>query len=240
MLAGVAARLGAAVVLVGHTRDDQAEQVLLGLARGSGARSLAGMPSTRPLVEATADDDRPPVLLGRPFVRDLADTAAGASSSGGPAITRDVTEQVCRDLGITPWQDPHNGDERYARVRARRALVELDALLGPGLGTNLARTADLLRDDADALDELAETAYLELGEPPWPADAVAALPRAVRTRLWRRCALALGSPGTDLTSAHLVAVDALVTGWRGQGPLHLPGGVNAGRTADGVWLRRET
>ena len=239
-LAAVAARLGAGAVLLGHTRDDQAEQVLLGLARGSGARSLAGMPSTRALRGAADGEHASPVLLGRPFLGDPARTAGGASAPGGHAITREVTEQVCDELGLEPWDDPHNRDERYARVRARRALRELEPLLGPGLGANLARTADLLRDDADALEQAAETAYLGLGEPPWAVDAVATLPRAIRTRLWRRCALALGSPGTDLTSEHLSAVDALVTAWHGQGPLHLPGGVRAGRSADRVWLRRET
>ncbi|GAA1174476.1 tRNA lysidine(34) synthetase TilS [Ornithinimicrobium humiphilum] len=211
-LATTAHRAGARAVLLGHTREDQAEQVLLGLARGSGARSLAGMPAEREL------DGAPGVLLARPLL----------------GVPRATTRQACTELGLEPWEDPHNDDPRYARVRARRALADLGRDLGPGVVAGLARTADLLRDDADALDEAAATAHLELGEPPWPVDRLAPLPRAVRTRLWRRLALAAGSPGTDLTSAHLLAVDGLVTAWRGQGPLPLPGGIRAARTGDRV------
>ena len=214
-LQDTARRLGAAAVLLGHTRDDQAEQVLLGLARGSGTRSLAGMPARRPLGEGR--------LLGRPLL----------------ALTRQQTSDVCAELGLAPFRDPHNEDRRYARVRARQALALLEGDLGPGLTGNLARSADLLRDDADALDALADAAYLDLGEQPWAVPALTALPRAVRTRLWRRLALEQGSPGTDLTGEHLRSVDALVTAWRGQGPLPLPGGVRAARTGEGVQVRGE-
>ncbi|KUG51813.1 tRNA(Ile)-lysidine synthetase [Serinicoccus chungangensis] len=214
-LADAARGLGAAAVLLGHTRDDQAEQVLLGLARGSGARSLAGMSDRRPLGGG--------LLLGRPLL----------------GLSRQRTSDACAALGLAPHRDPHNEDRRFARVRARGALARLEGDLGPGLAGNLARSADLLRDDADALDALADTAYLDLGEQPWGAPALAALPRAVRTRLWRRAALEQGSPGTDLTGEHLRAVDALVTDWHGQGPLHLPGGVRAVRTGEGVRLHRE-
>ena len=229
-LADTAYRLGAAVVLVGHTRDDQAEQVLLGLARGSGARSLGGMAPRRALgrpqgnhparsvgvegnhsARSVGNEDE--VVLGRPFL----------------GVTRVQTVAACAELGVEPWADPHNDDERFARVRARRALADLDAALGPGLAAGLARTADLLREDAAALEELSEAAYRDLGEQPWAVAALTKLPRAVRTRLWRHLALAAGSPGTDLTSEHLKAVDTLVTAWRGQGPLPLPGGVRAHR-----------
>ncbi|MFK5688653.1 ATP-binding protein [Ornithinimicrobium sp. LYQ92] len=244
-LRATAQRLGARAVLLGHTRDDQAETVLLGLARGAGTRSAAGMAPTRVLTGTTGRPDRHSetlgagergegegpgawgrevVLLGRPFL----------------GLPRAGTRQVCVDLGLRPWDDPHNEDPRFARVRARQALAGLEDVLGPGLVGNLARTADLLREDADALDAVAGQAYLELGEPPWEVGAVGALARAVRTRLWRRLALAAGSPGTDLTGEHLHAVDDLVARWHGQGPLHLPGGVRAGRDGDRVWLRGQT
>lgn len=232
-LADVADRLGARAVLLGHTREDQAEQVLLGLARGSGARSLAGMRAHRVLGggagrarrvlgggERRAHDvpGGEPVWLVRPLLE----------------VSRAQTVQACAELGVEPWQDPHNADPRYARVRARRALADLERDLGPGVVGGLTRTAALLADDDDALEEVASTAYLGLGPPPWEAGRLRELPRAVRTRLWRRLALEAGSPGTDLTSEHLLAVDTLVTAWRGQGPLHLPGGVRALRTGERV------
>ncbi|HSP59983.1 MAG TPA: ATP-binding protein, partial [Ornithinimicrobium sp.] len=215
-LRAAARRHGAAAVLLGHTRDDQAEQVLLGLERGSGARSLAGMPASRPLGGA------PDVRLIRPFL----------------GVGRQQTAQACAAAGLEPWADPHNDDPRFARVRARRALALLEDDLGPGLVAGLARSADLLRDDADALEEATEAAYQDLGPPPWEVRALQGLPPAVRRRLWRRAALGAGSPGTDLTGEHLRAVDALLTGWHGQGPVHLPGGVRARRQGGLLLLGR--
>ncbi len=189
----------AALVLLGHTRDDQAEQVLLGLARGSGARSLAGMPPRRG-------------RYARPFL----------------GLSRAQTQATCAALGLLPWLDPHNTDRGYARVRARAALIDLEAALGPGLVAALARSADLLRDDADLLDDLAGTAYRALVDPP-PVAALAALPTALRRRVLRRLVLAAGARPGSLTAAHLAALDALVVDWRGQGPLDLPGTVRAQR-----------
>ncbi|MGH8869182.1 MAG: tRNA lysidine(34) synthetase TilS, partial [Actinomycetes bacterium] len=123
-LDGAATRLRAAAVLLGHTRDDQAETVLLGLARGSGARSLAGMRA----------------VSGR-YLRPLLD------------VSRTTTEAACAASGLEPWSDPQNTDPAYARARVRHeALPVLDRLLGPGIADALARTARLLADDADALD----------------------------------------------------------------------------------------
>ncbi len=62
-------------------------------------------------------------------------------------------------LGLRRWVDPHNADRSYARVRARALLVEAERVLGPGVGAALARSADLLRDDADLLDDLAGTRH---------------------------------------------------------------------------------
>ncbi|QIM23255.1 tRNA lysidine(34) synthetase TilS [Phycicoccus sp. HDW14] len=194
--------LGARLVLLGHTRDDQAEQVLLGLARGSGARSLAGMPAAR-------DRYRRPLL----------------------AVTRRQTREACTAEGLTWWQDPMNEDPAFTRVRARRALADLEADLGPGLAAALARTAAQLREDADLLDALADAAVASLGDVgPWDVEALAALPRPVRTRTWRRLLTAAGAPAGQLTSRHTDACDRLLTHWHGQGPVHLPGGRRATRS----------
>lgn len=214
VLTDAAERRGAAAVLLGHTRDDQAEQVLLGLARGSGARSLAGIPPVRPARPGS------PVLLVRPFL----------------SVPRSTTEATCRDLGLSAWADPHNDDDGFTRVRARRVLPVLERELGPGITTALARSADLLRDDADALDEAARTAYLGLGEPPWPVGGLTDLSRAVRRRVWRELALRSGSPSGALTAEHLRAVDQLVTHWRGQGPVDLPGGLRVHRRGELISL----
>lgn len=208
------AAAGDAVVLLGHTRDDQAETVLLGLARGSGTRSLAGMAPRRGRFR------RPLLGLGR------ADTA-----------------QACADAGIEVWDDPHNADDRYARVRVRhRVLPVLEAELGPGVTDALARTARSARDDADALDQWAADAYAEAAS---SADAgggldttvLERLPAAVLRRVLRAAALAAGCPGNDLTAHHLAAVSELVHGWRGQGPIDLPGGRRAQRAGRVVVVR---
>lgn len=206
-LTDAAERHGAAAVLLGHTRDDQAEQVLLGLARGSGARSLAGIPHARPARAGSTVQ----------FVRPLL------------SVARSTTEGTCRDLGLTPWTDPHNSDDTFARVRARRVLPILERELGPGVSAALARSADLLRDDAEALDDAARTAYDGLGGLPWPVSRLTDLPPAVRRRVWRELALRSGSPSGALTAEHLRGVDLLVTHWRGQGPVDLPGGLRVHR-----------
>ncbi len=212
-LAEAAEHLGSPAVLLGHTRDDQAEQVLLGLARGSGAGSLSGMPAQRLLSSGSST-----VALVRPFLQ----------------VSRAQTAAACAAQGLVPWQDPHNLDPAYARVRARRAVDLLEASLGPGLAAALARSADLLRDDASALDALADAAYQGLGPPPWEVGDLLAMAPAVRRRVWRRFALACGAPPGSLTAGHLAACDALLTGWHGQGPVDLPGGRRVVRSAGRV------
>jgi tRNA(Ile)-lysidine synthase len=200
---------GAAAVLLGHTLDDQAETVLLGLARGSGPRSLAGMPRRRGLFT------RP--LLG---------------------VRRPVTAQACAALGLTAWSDPHNTDRRFARVRVRLdALPALEAALGPGVTEALARTADQLRDDAEVLDEIA-AAERRRGDAPMSTASLAGLPGAVRTRVLRSAALAAGCPAGALTAAHVARIEELVTGWRGQRGVDLPGGVRAARRSGSVVFER--
>lgn len=220
-LDAAAQQTGAELVLLGHTRDDQAEQVLLGLTRGSGARSLAGMPAARGRYR-------------RPFLD----------------IPRETTRAVCAALGLEPWQDPMNADPRYARVRARQALGGLEDELGPGLSAALARSADLLRADADLLDELAADALARLeaeddargaasdASVDAPVEALADLPQALRTRVLRTLLLRVGCPPGQLSAAHVAEVDRLLVDWRGQGPLHLPGGVRGSRRGARLLLGR--
>ena len=186
-----------APVLLGHTLDDQAETVLLGLVRGSGTRSLAGMPRAR----------------GR-YRRPMLD------------IPRSVVAAALAECDVGTWSDPHNSDPRFLRSRVRNTVLPvLEEQLGPGVAQALARTAELARDDADALDEWARQTGAELAGAGWPVARIAALPRAIRTRVLRGLALDSGAPATDLTSSHVADIDRLVTAWRGQGPLHLPGRV---------------
>jgi tRNA(Ile)-lysidine synthase len=203
-LEAAARRTGAVAVLLGHTRDDQAETVLLGLARGSGARSLAGM---APMSG----------LYVRPFL----------------GLDRATTAKACAAQGLVPWDDPHNADPAYTRVRVRTtALPALTTALGPGVPEALARTADLLRADADALDEWANRARAEAADDAGGLDVarLAGLPQAVRTRVLRTHAIEAGSPGGALTAGHVAAMDALVTGWKGQGPVSLPGSLALSRS----------
>jgi tRNA(Ile)-lysidine synthase len=203
---------GAAHVLLGHTLDDQAETVLLGLGRGSGPRSVAGMRPVDP-----------------PWLRPLL------------GIRRATTAAACAAEGRTVWADPHNADPRFTRARLRHeALPLLEEVLQGGVAEALARTAALLRADLDALDAEADRVGAELtGCPPGgglarePAgstlDAVrlAEHPAAIRTRVLRAWLAAVGVG--PLTSAHLQALDSVVTAWRGQGPVALPGGLAVSR-----------
>jgi tRNA(Ile)-lysidine synthase len=134
-LAAVAKRLSAAAVLLGHTRDDQAETVLLALARGAGPRGLAGMPYRRGLL-----------------LRPLLD------------VSRADTRKACAALGLAVWSDPHNTDPAYARSRVRAGVLPaLIGALGPAVVDNLARTAAQVAADNEALDALAAQARAETG-----------------------------------------------------------------------------
>ncbi|UMG93908.1 tRNA lysidine(34) synthetase TilS [Nocardioides sp. TF02-7] len=209
VLEQVREHFGAALVLLGHTRDDQAETVLLGLTRGSGGRALAGM-------RRSFDH----------YARPLLD------------VSRTETAAACAAEGLEPWDDPHNSDPGYTRVRVRTAVLPvLEEQLGPGVAEALARTADQLRADVEHLDDEAEVAYrrLRTGDARLPVAGLAELPAAVRTRVLRLAALAAGAPDGELFHQHVTAVDALVTGWRGQRWIDLPGHLRA-RREDGVLL----
>lgn len=255
VLEAVAEETGAALVLLGHTLDDQAEQVLLGLARGAGARSLAGMPRERG-------------IFHRPFL----------------GLRRAQTEAVCAASGLEFWTDPTNllpPDDRTSPTRVQRGATDrsrapftplrsqvrgrvlpvLEDTLGPGVVEALGRSAAQLRDDADLLDTLAAElldaartdpaaqAAQGVGAPSGPTagdggaelvlDAGVLEPAhpALRRRALRLAALAVGCKPTDTTARHVDALDALVVSWSGQGSVHLPGGAQARRACGSLFLR---
>nr|WP_228456331.1 tRNA lysidine(34) synthetase TilS [Streptomyces durbertensis] len=277
-LDAVAERTGAAAVLLGHTRDDQAETVLLGLARGSGTRSLAGM-------AAVTGSGAAPAPLGR------LDGVAGGQSADQPddpaarryrrpflAIDRQTTRRACMVQSLPVWDDPHNTDPAYTRSRVRHeAMPILEKALGKGVIEALARTAQLARDDADALDAWAADAERAVrvplqddrltrdaggapaaaaaaSEAPDAPDAAApavapgssaldvnrlyALPPAVRRRVLRRAVLAAGAPAGSLFARHIEEADRLITAWRGQKPLNLPGRVEVRRRGGTLVIRQ--
>jgi tRNA(Ile)-lysidine synthase len=182
-----------APVLIGHTLDDQAETVLLGLGRGSGPRSIAGIRPYDP-----------------PWCRPLL------------GLRRSDTEAACAEQGLAPWYDPHNADRRFTRARLRsEALPLLEDILGGGVAAALARTATALQEDGEVLDALASEASERART--GARLAVAALtemPAAIRRRVIRTWLLDNGATG--LTDKHIRGVDALVIAWRGQGGVAVP------------------
>ncbi len=212
-LRAVAHECGAGAILLGHTLDDQAETVLLRLARGSGARSLAAM--------APVDGD-----LRRPML----------------GLRRAQVRRACEGAGLAAHEDSHNADDRYARARLRHhGLPALVDDLGEGVVLGLARTAASLRDDNTALDAWAEQIAVTDGDQVTAEIAdMAGIPRAIRLRVIRRMVLLAGTPGAALSRDHLLGVDTLVTAWTGQGPLDLPGGVRATRVSGRLVLHRSS
>ncbi|MFB6560432.1 MULTISPECIES: tRNA lysidine(34) synthetase TilS [unclassified Streptomyces] len=212
-------RLGAAAVLLGHTRDDQAETVLLGLARGSGIRSLSGMP------EVSGGSAGRTNRYRRPFLQ----------------VDRQTARKACMVQSLPVWDDPHNIDPAYTRSRLRHeGLPALEKALGKGVVEALARTAQLSRDDADALDAWAAEAETGVRDADGRLECAKlyALPPAVRRRVLRRAVVAAGSPAGSLFARHIEEVDRLITGWRGQGAINLPGRVEAQRQGGRLVIRQ--
>ena len=211
-LSDVANSHNAVAIFLGHTRDDQAETVLLGLSRGSGSRSLSGM-------AARVDRYRRPLL----------------------AITRAQTEAACEEAGIKFWQDPHNQSMEFTRVRVREVVLPtMEKEIGPGISDALARSAKLLRDDADALDSLSDEIFSELEPASLDILKLESQPRAIRTRVLRRAIYLAGAPKGSLSAEHIEPVEALFTAWKGQGPISLPGGVTVARISGRLSLSKSS
>ncbi len=194
--------------MLAHTLNDQAESVLLGLARGSGARSLSGM--------ATVNN-----IFVRPLLKN----------------TRAQTAAACIEAGIKVWDDPHNLDQRFARVKVRRNLLPIfEENLGPGITEALARTADLLRDDADALDDFANQYFSQADASNLDVAELERLPKAIRTRVLRLAIYKAGAPSGMLSADHIASAEALISDWHGQKEVSLPGNVKLSRISGRITL----
>lgn len=194
----------AGLLMTGHTLNDQAEQVLLGLLRGSGMKTLSGIAKLREQQNFSGYR----LQLARPFLE----------------VTRAETEAACAAQNIEFWIDPHNSDPAYLRVQVRQLLFQIQATLGADLAPNLARSAELLSTDAAALEELAENEFRRLaevkdGQVCLSVAGLKTTPEAIRNRIIRKAGAQLGA---YYTQKHTIQVAELVTAWRGQKALNLP------------------
>jgi len=198
------------VFMLGHTKNDQAEGVLLGLARGSGTKSLSGMQEVSGI-----------------FIRPLL------------GIDRVTTEIACNEANINFWVDPHNSNLDFTRVRVRENILPLlESEIGPGIADALARSAKILREDATALDEWAERVFAQVDPLDIEILTLEELPVAVRSRVLRLAIYAAGAPTGSISAAHLEPIEAFVSDWRGQGHTSLPGGVKVCRISGRLSLSK--
>ena len=199
--------LGADYILTGHTLDDQAETVLLGLTRGSGLKSIAGM-------QSVAGN------LVRPFL----------------GISKAELIQSLEDAGIDYWEDPHNTETRFTRVRIRNLMQQLEAELGPGLSTALARTAELAQESEEFL-ALSATALIQSARVDGNSYAVEVLAQAhpaLRRKALQMIASALVPGG--VSRVQVLGLDELICNWHGQKPTHLSG-ITVERVRDQILFR---
>jgi tRNA(Ile)-lysidine synthase len=189
----VRSKLGASWVLLGHNLDDQAETVLLGLARGSGLRSIAAM--------AKVDSDR---KLLRPFLD----------------ISSADLRKACKDQDIEYWNDPHNKDDRFLRVKVRKLAENLEKTLGPGFAAALARTAEIARESDEALSLLANQLAVKArakstaSKAQFDIEPLRSAPAALRRKAIHQICLDAGAK--NLSRAQVLQIDQLITAWKGQ------------------------
>jgi tRNA(Ile)-lysidine synthase len=201
---------GASTFLLGHTKNDQAEGVLLGLARGSGTKSLSGMKE-----------------VSGPFIRPFLN------------IDRSTTQAACVESGFDYWDDPHNLNTEFTRVRVRENILPLiEKEIGPGIIDALSRSAKILREDATALDDWAERVFGEIDPADIEISLLANLPIAIRSRVLRLAIYAAGAPFGSISATHLEPIEAFVSDWRGQGHTSLPGGVKVCRISGRLSLSK--
>ncbi len=211
----VAAEVEAERICVGHTRDDQAETILLHLLRGAGLSGLAGM---TPL----AGD------IARPLLE----------------VTHSDTLAYCAARGWQPREDRTNDDTRFWRNRVRLELLPLLEGYNPNLRETLARNAALIGEDDRYLDTLVAAllkgASVERTDDivhlsrDWLRDQ----PLALRRRLLGRVATDLAGRDASLEARHISQLDGLLDMGRTGKSLNLPGGLRATLEYDALTFSR--
>jgi len=196
----LAIEFDAKAVLLAHTQDDQAETMLMRLTRGSGAKSLSAMKEVSG-------------KYLRPFLH----------------IRKFELVNALEKEGITYWQDPANTDYKFLRAKVRHELMpKLIEVLGQSAIESLDKTSDLLKEDNDALDLIAQENYEKLNRE-LKVENLEEYPAAIRKRIIKIAALEAGVISGPFSYEHIEAIDALVTNWRGQGNVDLPGFIQASR-----------
>lgn len=218
-LASAAHTFGAAFVLTAHTADDQAETVLLNLLRGGGAGGLGGM---RPVRELSVAGDAPNVRLARPLLA---------------WARRAATQKYCLARGVEFRRDAMNDDATYARVRARRQLIPLLETFNPRAVEALTRGAELLREDAAILEELAaqllrmaklhapgaEDSKVRGATAALSVKTLAAARPALRRRALRQWIAEAQGDLRKIQLSHILALEKLLDGKGGRRTAELPG-----------------
>lgn len=185
---------GASRVLTAHTKNDNAEQVLISIARGSGTRSLAGIRKERD-------------YLIRPFLN---------------SVSRDCTVQACRDQNLTIWNDPQNKHTIYTRVRVRETVIPvLQQELGEHVVDSLNRTAELAAIDADAFDWMVDRLVKDINIDVLTDSSVSVqvsqlkeFPEGILSRVVRK--IIQDRFDCSITSEQTSNVVKLITNWHGQ------------------------
>ncbi len=205
--------LGAELILLGHNQDDQAETVLLGLARGSGLRSISGMPAL--------DAER---RVARPLID----------------IPRATLRQACLDQGVDFWDDPQNLDDRFSRVRVRKQVEQLEKTLGPGYAAALARTAQSAFEADDLISKLAEELAVEAKEEnealTLSTEVLEQAHEAIRRKTILHICQRAGAK--SVSRQQVLEVEALVLSWHGQKPLSLSG-ITVERVANHLVFKKD-
>lgn len=197
----IAAQQGAVAIVTAHHEGDQAETLLLRLLRGAGLQGLAGM-------RAQQGDIIRPLLT----------------------LPKSLLEEYCSVEGIAVCYDSTNADTAYTRNRVRLELVPyLERSFNPAVVPTLARTAALLAQDAECLEQMADAAYRQLARRQentvsLPVTQLTALHSAVRLRVLRRAYFELG--GEELSFERSQAIDSLLLRRSGGKLIQLPQGIN--------------